>query len=182
LVGPLRAHTQPRRPSSTRKVVAASPLGAAIEWYDFIVNASAATPAPTASVLAGWQWAAVGRRAIYLAGTAFGTLLALWLFDTRNATSVTLAIVLGIRLCQGVVCGPHARFMPDLRGTNARFGCVPLVSGSALPLVAGLPQRSRPRSRPDATWLVSMIPVAFGALAMIAALSTRAAAARPMRS
>src|SRR5262249_496604 len=66
--------------------------------------------------LAGWLSDLIGRRTIYLAGTAFGILLAFpifWLFQTRDATIVTWAIVLGICLCQGVIFALHASFMPE---------------------------------------------------------------------
>jgi MFS transporter, MHS family, shikimate and dehydroshikimate transport protein len=137
--------------------------------------------------LAGWLSDVIGRRAIYLAGTAFGILLAFpifWLFETRDPTIVTWAIVVGICLCQGVVFALHASFMPELFGTDARYSGVSLgfqlgaaIGGGLTPVIAaGIVART------GATWAVSLILVALGIVTVIAVLSTRETAARPMRS
>jgi MFS transporter, MHS family, shikimate and dehydroshikimate transport protein len=137
--------------------------------------------------LAGWLSDVIGRRTIYLAGTAFGILLAFpifWLFETRDATVVTWAIVVGICLCQGIVFALHASFMPELFGTDARYSGVSLgfqlgaaIGGGLTPVIAaGIVART------GATWPVSLILVALGIVTVIAVLSTRETAARPMRS
>jgi MHS family shikimate/dehydroshikimate transporter-like MFS transporter len=136
---------------------------------------------------AGWLSDLIGRRTIYLAGTVFGILLAFpifWLFETRDPTIVTCAIVVGICLCQGVVFALHASFMPELFGTDARYSGVSLgfqlgaaIGGGLTPLVAAAIV-----TRTGATWPVSLILVALGILTVIAVLSTRETAARPMRS
>jgi MHS family shikimate/dehydroshikimate transporter-like MFS transporter len=137
--------------------------------------------------LAGWLSDVIGRRTIYLAGTAFGILLAFpifWLFETRNATVVTWAIVVGICLCQGIVFALHASFMPELFGTDARYSGVSLgfqlgaaIGGGLTPVIA-----ASIVARTGATWPVSLILVALGILTMVAVLSTRETAKRPMRS
>lgn len=96
--------------------------------------------------LAGWLSDIIGRRAIYLAGTVFSILLAFpifRLFETRNATIVTAAIVAGICLCQGIVFALHASFMPELFGTNVRYSGVSLgfqvgaaIGGGLAPVTA----------------------------------------------
>jgi MHS family shikimate/dehydroshikimate transporter-like MFS transporter len=96
--------------------------------------------------LAGWLSDVIGRRTIYLAGTGFGIVLAFpifWLFETRDATIVTWAIVVGISLCQGVVFALHASFMPELFGTDARYSGVSLgfqvgaaIGGGLTPVIA----------------------------------------------
>jgi len=96
--------------------------------------------------LAGWLSDVVGRRAIYLAGTTFSILLAFpifWLFETRDPTIVTWAIVVGICLCQGVIFALHASFMPELFGTDARYSGVSLgfqfgaaIGGGLTPVIA----------------------------------------------
>jgi MHS family shikimate/dehydroshikimate transporter-like MFS transporter len=137
--------------------------------------------------LAGWLSDVVGRRTIYLAGTGFGILFAFpifWLFETRDATIVTWAIVVGICLCQGVVFALHASFMPELFGTDARYSGVSLgfqlgaaIGGGLTPVIAAAIV-----ARTGATWPVSLILVALGILTVIAVISTRETAARPMRS
>jgi MFS transporter, MHS family, shikimate and dehydroshikimate transport protein len=137
--------------------------------------------------LAGWLSDVIGRRAIYLAGTAFGILLAFpifWLFETRDPTIVTGAIVVGICLCQGVIFALHASFMPELFGADARYSGVSLgfqlgaaIGGGLTPVIAaGIVLRT------GATWPVSLILVALGVVTVFAVLSTRETAARPMRS
>jgi MFS transporter, MHS family, shikimate and dehydroshikimate transport protein len=137
--------------------------------------------------LAGWLSDLIGRRTIYLAGTAIGILLAFpifWLFETRDATIVTAAIVVGICLCQGIVFALHASFMPELFGTDARYSGVSLgfqlgaaIGGGLTPVIAATIV-----ARTGSTWAVSLILVALGILTLIAVLSTRETAARPMRS
>ena len=136
--------------------------------------------------LAGWLSDMIGRRTIYLAGTAFGILLAFpifWLFQTRDTTIVTLAIVVGICLCQGVIFALHASFMPELFGTDARYSGVSLgfqlgaaIGGGLTPVIAAAIV-----ARTGATWAVSLMLVALGILTVIAVLSTRETAAA-MRS
>jgi hypothetical protein len=137
--------------------------------------------------LAGWLSDVIGRRVIYLAGTMFGILLAfpiLWLFETRDPTIVTWAIVVGICLCQGVIFALHASVMPELFGTDARYSGVSLgfqfgaaIGGGLTPMIAAAIV-----ARTGATWAVSLILVALGIVKVIAVLSTRETAARPMRS
>jgi MHS family shikimate/dehydroshikimate transporter-like MFS transporter len=137
--------------------------------------------------LAGWLSDVIGRRAIYLGGTMFGILLAFpifWLFETRDPTIVTWAIVVGMCLCQGVIFALHASFMPELFGTDARYSGVSLgfqlgaaIGGGLTPVIAAAFV-----ARTGATWAVSLILVALGIVTVVAVLSTRETAARPMRS
>jgi MFS transporter, MHS family, shikimate and dehydroshikimate transport protein len=138
--------------------------------------------------LSGWLSDRIGRRVIYLAGTAFGILLAFpifWLFETRDATIVTVAIVAGICLCQGVIFALHASFMPELFGTNVRYSGVSLgfqlgaaIGGGLTPVIAA----AIVAWSGGATWPVSLMLVMLGVLTFIAVLSTRETAARPMRA
>jgi MFS transporter, MHS family, shikimate and dehydroshikimate transport protein len=136
----------------------------------------------------GWLSDRVGRRTIYLAGTAFGILLAFpifWLFETRDTTIVTLAIVAGIVLCQGIVFALHASFMPELFGTNVRYSGISLgfqlgaaIGGGLTPVIAA----AIVAWSGGATWPVSLMLVVLGLITFFAVLSTRETAARPMRS
>jgi MHS family shikimate/dehydroshikimate transporter-like MFS transporter len=138
--------------------------------------------------LSGWLSDTIGRRTIYLVGTAFGILLAFpifWLFETRDVTIVTCAIVVGICLCQGVIFALHASFMPELFGTSVRYSGVSLgfqlgaaIGGGLTPVAAA----AIVAWSGGATWPVSLMLVMLGVLTFVAVLSTRETAARPMRS
>jgi MHS family shikimate/dehydroshikimate transporter-like MFS transporter len=138
--------------------------------------------------LAGWLSDTIGRRVIYMVGTMFGIMLAFpifWLFDTRDGTIVTWAIVAGICLCQAVVFALHASFMPELFGTAVRYSGISLgfqlgaaIGGGLTPVVAA----AIVAWSGGATWPVSLMLVTLGVLTFIAVLSTRETAARPMRS
>jgi MHS family shikimate/dehydroshikimate transporter-like MFS transporter len=136
--------------------------------------------------LAGWLSDMIGRRTIYLAGTVFGILLAVpifWLFDTRDVTIVTWTIVAGICLCQAVIFALHASFMPELFGTNVRYTGISLgfqigaaIGGGLTPVAAA----AVVAWSGGATWPVSLMLATLGVLTLIAVLSTRETAARPM--
>jgi len=138
--------------------------------------------------LAGWLSDWIGRRGIYLAGTVLGIVLAFpvfWLFETRDATIVTLAIVVGIPLCQGVIFALHASFMPELFGTNVRYSGVSLgfqlgaaIGGGLTPVAAA----AFVAWSGGATWPVSLMLVVLGVVTFIAVLATGETAARPMRA
>jgi MHS family shikimate/dehydroshikimate transporter-like MFS transporter len=97
---------------------------------------------------------------------------------------VTWAIVVGICLCQGIIFALHASFMPELFGTNARYSGVSLgfqlgaaIGGGLTPVVAAAIV-----ARTGATWAVSLIIMTLGIVTVMAVLSTRETAGRPMRS
>jgi MFS transporter, MHS family, shikimate and dehydroshikimate transport protein len=116
----------------------------------------------------------------------FGILLAFpifWLFDTRDVTIVTWAIVAGICLCQAVIFALHASFMPELFGTNVRYTGISLgfqigaaIGGGLTPVAAA----AVVAWSGGATWPVSLMLATLGVLTLIAVLSTRETASRPM--
>jgi MFS transporter, MHS family, shikimate and dehydroshikimate transport protein len=137
--------------------------------------------------LAGWLSDAIGRRAIYMAGTVFGILLAFpifWLFDTRDVTIVTWAIVAGICLCQAIIFALHASFMPELFGTRVRYSGISLgfQIGAAIGGVSPVVAAAIVACSGGATWPVSLMLATLGVLTLTAVLSTRETAARPMHS
>src|SRR5262249_23574953 len=72
----------------------------------------------------GWLSDLIGRRLMYLLGTAAGILLAFplfWLIETRDPVMVRWAMVAGICLGQGVIFALHASFMPELFSTRVRY-------------------------------------------------------------
>jgi MHS family shikimate/dehydroshikimate transporter-like MFS transporter len=138
--------------------------------------------------VAGWLSDKIGRRAIYLAGTIFGILLAFpifWLFETRDPTIVTWTIVAGICLCQAIVFALHASFMPELFGAHVRYSGISLgfqlgaaIGGGLTPVAAA----AIVAWTGGATWPVSLMLVALGLLTIIAVLASRQAASYAMRS
>jgi MFS transporter, MHS family, shikimate and dehydroshikimate transport protein len=89
---------------------------------------------------------------------------------------VTFAVVAGIALCQGIVFALHANFMPELFGTNVRYGGISLgfqlgaaIGGGLTPVIAAaIVARSGSATRP-----VSFMLVALGLVIFFAILSTR---------
>jgi MFS transporter, MHS family, shikimate and dehydroshikimate transport protein len=138
--------------------------------------------------LSGWLSDRVGRRTIYLAGTAFGILFAFplfWLFETRDPTVVLLTIVGGIALGQGMIFALHASFMPELFGTNVRYSGISLgfqlgaaIGGGLTPVIAA----ASVGWSGGATWPVSLFLMTLGAITYVAVLKTRETSGRSMRS
>jgi MHS family shikimate/dehydroshikimate transporter-like MFS transporter len=138
--------------------------------------------------LAGWLSDKIGRRAIYLAGTIFGILLAFpifWLFETRDPTIVTWTIVAGISLCQAIIFALHASFMPELFGPHVRYSGISLgfqlgaaIGGGLTPVAAA----AIVAWTGGATWPVSLLLVGLGFLTIIAVLASRNTAGSQIQS
>ena len=138
--------------------------------------------------LSGWLSDQVGRRTIYLAGTAFGILFAFplfWLFETRDPTIVLPTIVGGIALGQGMIFALHASFMPELFGTKVRYSGISLgfqlgaaIGGGLTPVIAA----ASVGWSGGATWPVSLFLMTLGVITYVAVLKTRETSGRAMRS
>jgi MHS family shikimate/dehydroshikimate transporter-like MFS transporter len=136
--------------------------------------------------LSGWLSDQIGRRTLYLVGTAFGILFAFplfWLFETRDPTIVLLTIVFGISLGQGMIFALHASFMPELFGTKVRYSGISLgfqlgaaIGGGLTPLIAVISVGWSG----GATWPVSLFLVALGSITYLAVLQTRDTSGRSM--
>jgi MFS transporter, MHS family, shikimate and dehydroshikimate transport protein len=128
--------------------------------------------------LSGWLSDLIGRRTLYLIGTAAGIVLAFPLFgllETRDPTVTLWTIVIGICLCQGMIFALHASFLPELFSTRVRYSGISLgfqvggaIGGGITPVAAnalvGLA---------GATWPVSLFLVILGVLTFAAVLSAR---------
>jgi MHS family shikimate/dehydroshikimate transporter-like MFS transporter len=138
--------------------------------------------------LSGWLSDRLGRRIIYLAGTAFGILFAFplfWLFETRDPTIVLLTIVCGIALGQGMIFALHASFMPELFSTKVRYSGISLgfqlgaaIGGGLTPVIAA----ASVGWSGGATWPVSLFLMTLGTITYVAVLETRETSGRTMRS
>jgi MHS family shikimate/dehydroshikimate transporter-like MFS transporter len=128
--------------------------------------------------LSGWLSDLIGRRTLYLIGTAFGILLAFplfWLFDTRDPTIVRWTTVAGICLAQGMVFALHASFMPELFSTKVRYSGISFgfqvgaaIGGGITPVIA-----TALAGVAGATWSVSLLLACLGVLTFAAVVTTR---------
>jgi MHS family shikimate/dehydroshikimate transporter-like MFS transporter len=121
----------------------------------------------------------IGRRGIYLFGTLFGAIFAFplfWMFETRDPVWVTIAIVIGISICQGTVFALHASFMPELFGTKVRYSGISLgfqvgaaIGGGITPLAAA----AFTGWSNGATWPISLSLMFLSLITTIAVLGSR---------
>jgi len=82
----------------------------------------------------------IGRRPVYLGGALFLMLFALpffWMLETRSATVVALAIVIGL-IGHAAMYGPQAAFFSELFGTRVRYTGASLGYQLASPFAGGL--------------------------------------------
>jgi MFS family permease len=88
----------------------------------------------------------VGRRPLYLFGSAFSLLFAFpffWLMNTGVAPLIWLAIVLGVNVGHDAMYGPQASFFAELFGTRVRYSgasigyqLASVLAGGLSPLIA----------------------------------------------
>lgn len=88
----------------------------------------------------------VGRRPVYLFGAAFSLLYALPFFlllETRSASVVWLAIVVGVAVGHNAMYGPQAAYFSELFGASVRYSgasiayqLASVVSGGLAPFIA----------------------------------------------
>lgn len=128
--------------------------------------------------LSGWLSDLIGRRLMYLLGTAAGILIAFpifWLIETRDPDIVRWTIVVGICVGQGVIFALHASFMPELFSTRVRYSGISFgfqvgaaLGGGLTPLIV-IPLVDWS----GATWPASLLLVVLGIITFIAVLKTR---------
>lgn len=74
--------------------------------------------------LFGWLCDRIGRRPFYFLGVLFTVVFAFplfWMLDTRDPTTVMLAIVIGLNLGHGLMFAPESAYFPELFGARVRF-------------------------------------------------------------
>jgi len=128
--------------------------------------------------LSGWLSDLIGRRLMYLLGTAAGILIAFpifWLMETRDPAIVLWTIVVGICVGQGVIFALHASFMPELFSTRVRYSGISFgfqvgaaIGGGLTPLIV-IPLVDWSGT----TWPASLLLVVLGIVTFIAVLKTR---------
>ena len=120
----------------------------------------------------------VGRKPLYVAGSALGAAFAFpvfWLLETRDPTIVVLTLVVVMSLTHGLMFSPQAAYMPELFGTRTRYSGASLgcqvsaaLSGGFAPLIAaGL------LAWAGATWPISLYLVGLAAITLAAVLASQ---------
>jgi metabolite-proton symporter len=136
--------------------------------------------------LAGWLSDVFGRKTLYLTGGVASILLAFplfWMFETKDATIITLALVTTMTLTHALLFGPKAAFMPELFGTRVRYSGASLganvaaaLSGGFSPLIA-----TALLAWAGASWAVSLYIIALSMITVIATLIAPETANEPLK-
>ncbi len=98
--------------------------------------------------LAGWLSDIYGRKTLYLVGAIASIVMAFplfWLLDTKDATIVTLALIVTMTLTHALLFGPKAAYMPELFGTRMRYSGASLGANIAAALSGDFHRSSQPR-------------------------------------
>ena len=138
--------------------------------------------------LFGWLSDRVGRRPLFLTGTILSILGAFpvfWLFDTRDATIVTLTMMIAMSITHAMMFGPEAAFLPELFATGSRYSGASLgcqvsaaLSGGFSPIVA----TALLAWTGGAVWSVSLLMVALGLITLVSVAAARETAHAGLRS
>lgn len=136
--------------------------------------------------LAGWLSDVFGRKTLYLTGGVASILLAFplfWMFETKDATIITLALITTMTLTHALLFGPKAAFMPELFGTRVRYSGASLganvaaaLSGGFSPLIA-----TALLAWAGASWAVSLYIIALSMITVIATLIAPETANEPLK-
>ncbi len=121
----------------------------------------------------------VGRNKVYVAEIVGAAILAfpvMWLLDSRSVPLVSLAVVIGMVMTQGIMFALQASVIPELFGTAVRYSGVSLgfqigaaISGGLTPLIAtGLVHAAS-----GSVWPVSVYLLLLSVLSLAAFSSIR---------
>jgi metabolite-proton symporter len=135
--------------------------------------------------LAGWLSDIFGRKALYLTGALASIGIAFpffWLFETRDATVVTITLIATMTLTHALLFGPKAAFMPELFGTRVRYSGAALganvaaaISGGFSPLIA-----TALLAWAGASWAVSLYIIAISIVTVLSVLAAPETARAPL--
>ncbi len=120
----------------------------------------------------------VGRKPLYIAGTVLSMFAAFPLFtfvETKDPTTITIAIAIIMSITHGLMFSPQAAFIPELFGTKVRYSGASLgvqvsaaISGGFAPMIAtGL------LAYYGSTTPISWYLITLGAITLVATLVSR---------
>jgi metabolite-proton symporter len=137
--------------------------------------------------LAGWLSDLFGRKALYLTGAIASIALAFplfWVFETRNATMITLTLIITMTLTHAFLFGPKAAFIPELFGTRVRYSGASLganvaaaISGGFSPLIA-----TALLAWAGASWAISLYIISLSLLTLAAVIVAPETAYGPLKT
>lgn len=120
----------------------------------------------------------VGRKPLYIAGCVLSMLVAFPLFtlvETKDPTTITIAIMVIMSITHGLMFAPQASFVPELFGTKVRYSGASLgvqvsaaISGGFAPLIA-----TSLLAWTNSTYPISWYLIGLGAITLIATLASR---------
>ena len=94
----------------------------------------------------GWLSDIVGRRPLYFFGTLFTACFAFplfWLLDTKDPTTIMIAVAVALSLGHGTMFGLQSTYFPELFGTRVRytgasfgFQLAAAIGGGLSPIIA----------------------------------------------
>ncbi|WP_245444525.1 MFS transporter [Bradyrhizobium sp. Y36] len=136
--------------------------------------------------LAGWLSDVYGRKALYLAGAVASIVMAFplfWLLDTKDATIVTLALIVTMTLTHALLFGPKAAYMPELFGTRMRYSGASLGANIAAALSGGLSPLIATALLvwTGGAWAISVFIIALSVLTLVSVLAAPETARLPLK-
>ena len=136
--------------------------------------------------LAGWLSAIFGRKALYMTGALASIVLAFplfWLLDTKNATIITVTLIVTMTLTHALLFGPKAAFVPELFCTRMRYSGASLganiaaaLSGGFSPLIA-----TALLVWTGATWAISLYVIVLSLLTVVSVVAAPETARLPLK-
>jgi len=136
--------------------------------------------------LAGWLSDVFGRKALYMSGALASIVVAFpffWLFETKDATVITITLIVTMTLTHALLFGPKAAYMPELFGTRVRYSGASLganiaaaISGGFSPLIA-----TALLAWAGASWAVSLYIIALSLVTVLSLLVAPETARAPLK-
>jgi MFS transporter, MHS family, shikimate and dehydroshikimate transport protein len=135
----------------------------------------------------GWLSDRIGRKTMFIASCVFAVAFAFpmfWMFDTKDATVISLAVLIGIVFGQLIGFGVGAPWYAELFTAKLRYSGASLgfqigaaISGGLTPFAAA----SFMAWTGGATWPISLYLIALGIITFIATVAAPEMAGKPLK-